>query len=198
MQWESNVAQVYFNGVAQGWDSRTKAEPAALMSLVELVKPKVGSRILDIACGTGIMLGPLLQTAPTLLRGIDISPKMAHIAREKFSAHTEVQVTAEDFYTFQENGFHLAVLYNAYPHFCDKARLGKQLWRCLAPGGRFVIAHTPGRERINACHLEKAQHVSTELLPCKQEAERLQVGFSFDLMLDQEDIYLISGVKKGG
>lgn len=140
------------------------------------------------------MFAPLLKRSPALLRAIDLSPKMVSLAKAKYQNHPAVKVSVQNFYTFNETGFDLIMVYNAYPHFMDKAQFAAQICKCLAPGGRFVIAHGIGKQKINTRHSgKKVQPISTSLLSCKEEAKRLGDAFLFDIMLDCEHMYILSG-----
>lgn len=91
----------------------------------------------------------------------------------------------------------LIMVYNAYPHFLDKTCFARSLNRCLSSNGRFVIAHGRGRAHINACHSSLTDNAfSHTLLPCWEEAQRLGRGFEYDIMIDRDDLYLISGQRK--
>ncbi|MFV0352103.1 MAG: class I SAM-dependent methyltransferase [Oscillospiraceae bacterium] len=184
----------FFDQAASTWDARGKADDSVLNAIVAAANPPQNARILDVACGTGIMFAPLLKRSPALLRAIDLSPKMVSLAKAKYQNHPAVKVSVQNFYTFNETGFDLIMVYNAYPHFMDKAQFAAQICKCLAPGGRFVIAHGIGKQKINTRHSgKKVQPISTSLLSCKEEAKRLGDAFLFDIMLDCEHMYILSG-----
>lgn len=190
-----NPVQAFFDEAAGAWDTHSKPDNDLLRDIVSALRLPPGARVLDVACGTGVMFEPLLACQPALLRAIDLSPEMARLAAQKMPGKATLQVSCADFYSFDETGFDLIMVYNAYPHFMDKTRFARQLARCLAPGGRFAIAHGAGKERINACHSGcPAEPISTPLLACAQEIERLGTAFCYDITLDGADMYLLSGV----
>lgn len=183
----------YFDTLAPEWDSRSVFDHDKARTILGMIPVPESARILDIACGTGVMIPSLLELAPSLLRAIDLSPEMVKIARQKFG-DPRVAITAEDLYAFEERGFDLAVVYNAYPHFLDKARFARLVHDLLAPEGRLLIAHGRSRESINGGHAgECVSPISTPLLPCLNEAERLGGFFRFDVMVDADDLYVLSG-----
>ena len=44
-----------------------------------------GVRVLDVACGTGVLFPDYLARGVASVTGVDISPEMVKIAREKFT-----------------------------------------------------------------------------------------------------------------
>jgi demethylmenaquinone methyltransferase/2-methoxy-6-polyprenyl-1,4-benzoquinol methylase len=182
----------YFNSAAASWDSHCCASAEKIRALLSLCGIRPHARIMDVACGTGVLFPFLLPYSPELLRAVDISPEMIRIAASKHD-DPRLVCSVEDFYEFNETGFDYVIVYNAYPHFLDKERFARQAYERLNPGGRLVIAHGLGRERINRCHSTKNPRISGELLPCAQEARLLGSRFCFDRMVDTEDMYLLSG-----
>ncbi len=193
----TSLVQDFFDSRAANWDTRCHGEAKILRAIVQTTNPLKHARMLDIACGTGVMFEALLERSPALLRAIDLSPEMAKIASQKYGRHPQLQISAEDFYSFDETGFDYIMVYNAYPHFMDKQQFAKQAAKCLAPGGRLVIAHGFSRKRINACHEgSQVSTVSTELLGSSEEAARLSQYFAIDIQVDNKEMYIVSGCKK--
>lgn len=197
LQYESDPAQQtrdFFDRLAPQWDDMAHAPDDKIDAILTQAGVPHSGHILDVACGTGILFPALLRRSPTLLRAIDLSPCMVALARTK---HPGAEVTAEDFYSFNQSGFDCVMVYNAYPHFLDKSLFAAQALRCLNPGGRLIIAHGCGRRALNTRHhAGPAQVVSTPLLSCPEEALHLGYHFSFDVMADEEDRYILSGTKK--
>lgn len=195
---EHACMKLFFNARAADWDAHcAPPDASALRALFLAAGVQEGLRVLDIACGTGVLFPSLLETSPALLHGIDLSAEMARLAREKHP-DPRARVFEEDFYTFSSGTrYDLAVSYNAYPHFMDKARFVRQLHALLAPHGRFLVLHKGGRAQINACHSHaEAEHISVPLLPCAEEAKRFQGLFRIDMQLDTDACYVLSGTKR--
>ncbi|MBQ3108866.1 MAG: class I SAM-dependent methyltransferase, partial [Clostridia bacterium] len=105
--------RAFFDSMAENWDASTEYDPAKTAAMLKIAGVPEHARILDVACGTGVLFPELLAFKPAYLRAIDLSPEMVRAAKAKFH---EIHVTAEDFYTFPECGFDVITLYNAYPH----------------------------------------------------------------------------------
>ncbi|MBY0506650.1 MAG: methyltransferase domain-containing protein [Bryobacteraceae bacterium] len=103
--------------------------------LVELASPQAGERVLDLGCGTGLLLDELAATGATVV-GLDASAPMVEKARAAYPRF-ELQVgDARDFH-FAEP-FDL-VFSNATLHWIpDAAAVARSVARALRDGGRFV------------------------------------------------------------
>lgn len=184
----------YFDQHAQHWDDDYRPglperTAAALFAGVE------GARVLDVACGTGVMFPELLAQGAAQITGVDISPNMAALAAEKYADNDKVHILCGDVVSLELEGFDAVLIYNAYPHFMNKPALIAAMARALKPGGRLTVAHGAGRELINAHHANVPPTVTSPLLPAKQEAAVWEGLFSVDCLVDTPFIYVISGVK---
>lgn len=109
--------------------------------------------ILDVGCGTGINL---LEMARVLgpcrkLVGVDISPRMVEVAREKAaSLGVSATFTVGDAESLElsDGSFDIVVCNSAYHWFPDRARAIRELARVLRPGGQLLLATlaAPGYE----------------------------------------------------
>ena len=185
------AARAFFDHAAPEWDTSCECDHEKIAALLRIAGIPKGARILDVACGTGILFPHLLSYNPEYFRAIDLSSEMVRIAKEKFPG---LQVSAEDFYEFSETGFDIITLYNAYPHFPDKEAFARAALRVLKPGGRIIIAHGAGRDVINNCHTgDRVGQISAGLGPAAEEANVLAPYFHFDTVVDREHLYLLSG-----
>ncbi len=184
----------YFDSLASHWDDHYVPNLPVRSAVAFLSGAAPGARVLDIACGTGVMFPELLDMGVSELVGVDISPAMAGLAAAKFSDEPRVRVFCADILNFRSHSFDATVLFDAYPHFPDKPALIRAVHSLLKPGGRFTVAHGAGRARINACHQNVPEGVGTELLPARVEAALWADCFQVDAMVDTPHFYLISGV----
>lgn len=184
----------FFNRMAPTWDNYSAIDGDKATSVLKVVGIPYNARILDVACGTGALLPYLLAYEPVKLVAIDISPAMVNIAHSKFDDPC-LEILTCDFHQYVGYGFDLITLYNAYPHFPDRARFVKHAHTLLNPGGRLLIFHGNGRTHINGCHAKSddVKHVSTRLRSCGAESCFLSDLFTVDVMLDVDNLYILSG-----
>ena len=145
----------------QHWDADLYDDRHAFVwkhgaSLVELLDPKTGERILDLGCGTGHLTAAIADAGATVV-GLDHSAEMLAQARAAYPRLSFVQGDARDF-TFPEPFD--AVFSNAVLHW---VRQPERVIRCvhdaLRPGGRFV-AELGGRGNVG--RIEAAMRTAAE------------------------------------
>jgi len=186
----------FFDAKAAQWDNNLAPSSAARTAAAFFCGAQKGSRVLDIAGGTGIMFRELLELGAAQLVAVDISPKMVELARKKFAGDPRVTVHCANVLEWAEKDFDVALIYNAYPHFLDKPTLLAHVAQLLKPGGRFTVAHGVGREGINHCHTNVPSAISTALRTAKEEAAAWEPWFQVDALVDTPNFYLISGCSK--
>lgn len=108
---------------------------------VKYLKPP--DRVLEFACGTGLIT---LRLAPHVshIRGIDISPKMAAIAREKVLAQAvpNVEITNTDLFDpcLEPGSFDAVAAFNVLCYLPDLPAALARIRELLKPGGLFLSA----------------------------------------------------------
>ena len=187
----------FFDRCAPTWDAEQIDRSAAIKTILDNAQITAGLDILDVACGTGILFPHYLDRAVKSVTGIDISPEMAKRAAEKFSAEPSIRVLCGDVEeTDFDRQFDRVVVYNAFPHFPDPARLIARLAALTKDGGRLTVAHGMSRAQINAHHAGEAQHVSNGLLSAEELHSLFAPYFDVDTVISDEEMYQVSGVKK--
>lgn len=122
----------------------TLFEPLA-RQMLDLVKPSVGDRVLDVACGTGIVARRLAETvgADGNVTGIDITPPMLAVARAR-SEQEGLDITwvegAAEALPFPDESFDLVVSQAALMFFADPQKALAEMHRVLVPGGRVAVS----------------------------------------------------------
>ena len=162
----------YFNERAGKWDeSGCSGESRVQGAVLSLVDLKPGDSVLDLGCGTGVMIPFYLAAQAGKIVAVDVSEKMVERAREKFGHEPSVELRASDALSLDESErFDAVVIYNAYPHFFEKAALVEKVYRLVKTGGRFVVAHGSGKDVINRHHEAVAAGVSCGLRAASEES----------------------------
>ena len=105
------------------------------VSLVELLAPRTGERVLDLGCGTGHLTQQIADAGADVV-GIDSSPGMIEQSRSNFPGLSFLVADAASFNLPDEFD---AVFSNAVLHWIkDPGAALDCVWRALKPGGRFV------------------------------------------------------------
>ncbi len=115
-------------------------------SLLELLAPKAGERILDLGCGTGQLTEKIAESG-AFVHGIDSSLSMIAQARSNYSQLDFAVADARDFQVDERLD---AVFSNAVLHWIKEPDAAIAcVEKALKPGGRFV-AEFGGKGNVGA------------------------------------------------
>jgi trans-aconitate 2-methyltransferase len=131
------------------WDAGLYDERHAFVwkhgaSLVELLAPQPGERILDLGCGTGHLTAQIAEAGARVV-GLDASEEMLAQAR---TAYPHLEFRTGDARDFTVEAPFAAVFSNATLHWVRPAEAAvRRIRAALEPGGRFV-AEFGGRGNV--------------------------------------------------
>lgn len=186
----------FFNSLADGWDKQQITNDDIINTILNNADINKESRILDVACGTGVMIPYYLERGAASVTGVDISPAMIEKACAKFQDARVGFICADAETDDIGSGYTAIMIYNAFPHFSDPDKLLSHLCSLLAPGGTITVAHGSSREEIDAHHHGAAAHVSDGLMPAEQLRCMMSKYAEPTSMISDETMYLVSAVKK--
>jgi len=161
--------------------------------LVDVAALRPGERVLDVACGTGVVarLAAEQVDADGAVAGVDINAGMLGVARSAVRPELGIDwyEAGAEALPFQDATFDVAFCQLGLQFFPDKLAALRQARRVLVPGGRLVL-NVPGpTPRIFAILADGlARHVKPEVagfvhqvfsLHEGQELERLVRGAGF-------------------
>ena len=187
----------FFDRMAPQWDADMIKNDTVIGKILDNAEVEAGQDILDVACGTGVMFPYYLNRGAASVTGIDISPEMVKIAKNKFAEEPRVQVICGDVEEASfDKKFDRIVVYNAFPHFSKPKRLIKILAGLLKEGGRLTIAHGQSREAIDGHHQGSASKVSNGLMTADSLKKLFDPHFDVEIMISNSQMYQVSGVKR--
>ncbi len=127
------------------WSWLTESKAAAVV--IDFADIKNHQAILEVACGTGVVLEKIIKQNPDGRNvGLDLSPAMLNKARKRLSgyAHTNLDLIEADIfdYTFPDGSFDILInnfMIDLMPSDTfDKILKG--FYRVIKPGGSLVIS----------------------------------------------------------
>lgn len=183
----------FFDSSAGSWDEELIRNDKVIEKILDNCGIDKDVCVLDVACGTGVLFPDYIKRE-AVVTGIDISPQMVKIAKEKFPNVNVICGDVEE--TDFNEKFDTVMVYNAFPHFPDPERLVEKLSKLLRKGGRLSVAHGMSREDLLKLHNERASKVSLPLPDEKTLAKIFEPFFSVDIMISDSEMYQVSGVKK--
>ena len=135
----------FFDGhaAADAYDVFTPATNGRLIdAFVALSGLPPGSRVVDLGCGSGVFTD-VLQRRGYRCCGVDLSPKLIELARDKFRDIEFVEGDVERL-PFADASFDGVLLSGLVHHLPDPSRCAAEVFRILRLGGKFV-AFDPNR-----------------------------------------------------
>lgn len=74
----------FFDKLAPGWDAGQIRDEDKITTILDAAGVREGVKVLDVACGTGVLIPDYLDRKVASVTGVDISEEMIKIARSKF------------------------------------------------------------------------------------------------------------------
>lgn len=185
----------FFDQLAASWDAGQKLDNNKLNLILDYAGAKEGVSVLDVACGTGVLVPYYLERNVEKITGVDLSAEMIKIAKQKFT-DPKVEFYCADIEEIELAGeYDMCMIFNAFPHFINPANLIATLADKLKMGGRLTVAHSMSRKQLDSHHSGPARKVSVGLMS-EDDLEKLFQGFfDVDVKISNEKMYIVSGVK---
>jgi ubiquinone/menaquinone biosynthesis C-methylase UbiE len=196
------MSKEFFNSRAATWDERAaEKDTSRLKAMVGRLDIMPGSTVLDVGTGTGVFVPYILAK---IGRGgslvcLDYAEEMLKAARAKiFTGNIKYLCADIENTALQDNTFDAVVCYSVFPHFSDKLKALREMYRILKPEGWLYICHTSSREDINNIH-RGIPDICNHLFPENDDMERIleAAGFTDISISDGEDDYLADARKSG-
>ena len=185
----------FFDRLAPQWDGDMIRSDAVIGKILDGAGVKEGMRILDVACGTGVMIPDYLARKVACVTAVDISEEMVRIARSKFPQEN-VRILCGDIEEIPlEEAFDCVMVYNAFPHFPEPEKLIRVLSGLLAPGGTLTIAHGMSRAHIDAHHKGAASKVSMGLMHEDDLAAIMGKYLHVTVKISDDTMYQVTATK---
>jgi ubiquinone/menaquinone biosynthesis C-methylase UbiE len=110
--------------------------------LVELVQPRPGERVVDVACGTGIVARiAAMSVSPTgAVVGVDLNPGMLSVARSVAPTKSiQWEEASADKLPFPKGSFDVVYCQLGLQFFPDRAAALREMRRVIGAGGRLAL-----------------------------------------------------------
>ena len=192
---DSREVIAFFDRLAPDWDAEMIRSDEIIAAILDKAEVSAGKDVLDVATGTGVLIGDYLARGVASVTGIDISPNMARIAQGKYPQENVKILCGDVERTDFDRLFDCIVVYNAFPHFPDPARLIAHLASLLKPGGTLTVAHGMSREKIDAHHHGAASRVSNGLMPAEELSAIFAAHLTVTAVISDDRMYQVVGKK---
>ena len=192
---EKKKVAAFFDKCAPWWDADMIRNEPVITRILDNGGIREGISVLDVACGTGVLFPDYLARGATVT-GIDISPEMVKIAQGKFPQVEVLMGDVEE--TVFDRQFDAVMVYNAFPHFPDPAKLIRVLAGLVKPGGRLSVAHGMSRAALQSHHAGRASQVSIDLIHEEDLKALMEPWFEVDTVISDQEMYQVAGTRLEG
>lgn len=141
-------------------------EPVA-NDLIRLAALRPGERVLDVACGTGVVARLAAQQVGSkgTVVGVDIHPGMLQVARSSTPANLSLewhQASADDM-PLPDAAFDVVLCQLGLEFMQDKTAALAEMYRVLVPGGRIILnVPAPASKLFTILAAAMKQHISPQ------------------------------------
>lgn len=138
---DTNTVLKEYGKLAADYDRRWSFYiQATLGETLRRFELRPGEHVLDVGCGTGVLLEALAASVPVAqLSGADPSPEMLEIAGKRLGGAVLLKQSHAESLPFPDQAFDLVVSTNAFHYFRKPLGALGEMARVLRPRGRIVI-----------------------------------------------------------
>lgn len=194
----------FFNDHAESWRDMWYKDPATgrhdkhekdFDRLFSLLPLKRGDRVLDVGCGSGVLVPSILEriTSTGILYELDFADKMIETNRSLHEGDNIRFILADaENVPLDDASCDVVICFSCFPHFHDKEKAMTTLSRILKPRGIFAVSHFDSSEGINkhhgSCHAVMHDHLPDEAaMRALLQTEALDI----DVFIDEPGFYCI-------
>ena len=131
------AVKTWYDGLYAARGAQSMRPPEAYVPVVDLLAPSTGSALLDVSCGSGLLLRAA-QTRGVRAFGVDLSDQAVRVARG-VAAGAGLAVCAGEQLSFRDGAFDALTCLGSLEHFLDMDQGLREMRRVVKPGSRCVI-----------------------------------------------------------
>jgi len=168
---ETNYDQLIgeYTRMAAAYDTRWQTyNQRSLTPTLAAIRSNRIEKLLDIGCGTGLLLGEIRQAVPEAgLTGCDITPAMLELAAHRLGDAVSLQRAAAESLPFDDNSFDTVVCSNSSQYFNDPPQAFREMQRVMVSGGHLILTAWVSDQLLPRIHYRVLQrlHPSVRQVP---------------------------------
>jgi len=98
------------------------------------------NKLLDVSCGTGNLLSLISSKYDAQIAGVDLSPDMLEIARDKLGEKADLRVGDSESLPFDDESFNVVTCTDSFHHYPHPGNVLLEFKRVLKQEGHIIIA----------------------------------------------------------
>jgi ubiquinone/menaquinone biosynthesis C-methylase UbiE len=183
--------QAFFNRIAASWDSMQRGPQieSGVRNFVQCAYLSGAKSILDVGCGTGILVPFLLDNYPRTrpIIELDFAAEMLRRNRAKFRYKRLVRLEGDATnLPFPDESIDLILCFNTAPHLGQDEAAFRDLFRVLAPGGVIAVGHLMNSTELNRFHANLHGPIALHHLPPAKQLGTVFAGLGGKDVMTQE------------
>jgi ubiquinone/menaquinone biosynthesis C-methylase UbiE len=184
----SETRSAFFNRRAEGWNEHLSNDDALYLAKIisaTETPEELGTNVLDLGCGTGILF-PFLSAWK--VTAYDHSESMLKCAKEKQYAHVIEYIQGDAHQLpFSDETFARVYLLSVIPHLDDVPVVVSEVRRVLKPGGTVNMIHLMDSETITTIHAKIGGAVAHDRLLELTELKSLMLSLKYEICFEDAD-----------
>lgn len=141
------LSKEHFNNQAKIYDETntafySKYPKISCRDVAERLKNTEYQSLLDIGCGTGYLIDLLQKQKNALYCGLDLSPEMLKMAKEKLSESVCLTEGSSDKLPYEDSSFDIVTCIQSFHHYPNPEKAMAEAYRVLKKGGLYILSDT--------------------------------------------------------
>lgn len=203
--------RTFFNERAETWLDTWYKDPSTetytrhhekFMRLFALVPIQEGDHVLDVGCGSGILVPYLLEKVSPGGRvyELDYAENMIRV-NQRLNRDRRIRFIIADAADMPlgKEMCDVVMCFACFPHIHNKKAAMEAMAAVLKKNGCLAVAHLESSQAINDHHRKSGTPVMHDTLPKKQEMISLfeATHLRIERFIDESGFYLVLGYKRG-
>lgn len=203
--------RTFFNERADVWLDTWYKDPATgtytrhhekFERLFTLVPIRKGDQVLDVGCGSGVLVPYLLErvSGRGMVYELDYAEQMIRV-NQQIHGNRRIKFIVADVadMPLEKETCDVVMCFACFPHIHDKKTALKAMAAVLKKNGLLAVAHLESSQDINRHHRKSGTPVMHDTLPKRQEMISLfeATDLHIERFIDESGFYLVLG-RKGG
>ena len=141
------LSKKHFDAQAPEYDQRdtvyySREGKISCRDIAAILKDTAYADLLDVGCGTGFLLDLLAKQQAAHYAGLDLSPEMIRIARQKDIPGAELTEGSADRLPFPDESFDIVTCSQSFHHYPYPEKAMAEAFRVLRKGGLYILSDT--------------------------------------------------------